>query len=167
MTNQIKDTGCKEAIAIMSHWSENGLLELKRMLDNKGIHNERIENTKDLKVSWCKSDIADKIKDIIEACTVPTESPEGKDIIAKSTMVQQVWEDGELTSTKGGSLYGQRGLHRIGYPSNIKIIETGWEDDAHESRVVKPECEDNIENVTRLLSSVGTKVNSLIKNKQD
>ena len=30
-------------------------------------------------------------------------------------MVYEVWEDGEITLTKGGDLYGQRTLHTIEY----------------------------------------------------
>lgn len=177
MTNQTQDTNCRDAtVRIGFARTPDNLSTLKKMFDDKGIHNEIAEDKDtlggekhyELKVSWCKSDITDKIKDLIEGCTVPTESPEGKDIIAKSGggHVLQVWEDGELTSTKGGELYGQRTLHRIGYPSKIKIIETGGEDD-HQSRIVKPECE-HIEDITNLLYYVGSinnRVKSLMKSK--
>ncbi len=36
-------------------------------------------------------------------------NPEGGD----GNHVCQIWEDGEVTLTKGGSLYGQRNLHMI------------------------------------------------------
>lgn len=37
------------------------------------------------------------------------QKPEGGD----GAHVCEVWEDGEITLTKGGSLFGQRGLHQI------------------------------------------------------
>src|SRR3990167_4325166 len=131
MTNQTQDSGCKDATVKIGFARTPDGLVLKKMFDNKGIYNEIAEDKDvlsdkkhyDLKISWCKSDITDKIKDLIEGCTVPHDTPEAIDIIAKGGHVLQVWEDGELTSTKGGELYGKRTLHRIGYPSKIKIIE--------------------------------------------
>lgn len=176
MANQTKDSGCKDETTKIGYANTpDGLSILKKMLDNKGIYNEISEDKDvlsdkkhyDLKVSWCKSDVTDKIKDLIEGCTVPNDTPEARDIIAKGGHVLQVWEDGELTSTKGGELYGKRTLHRIGYPSKIKIIETSGEDD-HQSRIVKPECGERIEDLTNLLFYVGTinnRVESLMKSK--
>ena len=39
------------------------------------------------------------------------------ELAAESSMVYQVWEDGEITLTKSGLLLGQRTLH---------MIEAGW-----------------------------------------
>lgn len=170
MVNQIQDPGCKDAIVRIGYGkTPDDLSTLKRMFDDKSIYNEITEdkgigNNKkfyDLKISWCKSDVTDKIKDLIEGCTVPHNTPEAKDIIAKGGHVMEVWEDGELTSTKGGELYRQRTLHRIGYPSKIKIIETNGEDD-HQSRIVKPECGDHISDLTNLLFYVG-EINNRVK----
>lgn len=43
----------------------------------------------------------------------------------KDDMVYEVWEDGEVTLTKGGDLYGQRTLHctMLGDPSKALPIE--------------------------------------------
>jgi len=178
MVNQTQDSGCKDVTTKIGFArTPDGLSTLKKMLDDKGIYNEIVEdkdvlsNEKhyDLKVSWCKSDITDKIKDLIEGCTVPNDTPDARDIIAGAggDHVLQVWEDGELTSTKGGELYGKRTLHRIGYPGKIKIIETSGEDD-HQNRIVKPECGKRIKDLTNLLFYVGTtnnRVEPLMKSK--
>lgn len=37
-------------------------------------------------------------------------------ILKENDHVYEIWEDGELTLTKCGSLYGQRGLHQIRPP---------------------------------------------------
>ena len=114
MTSQTQDPGCKDVTVRIGYASTpDGMSALKKMFDNKGIYSEIAEakgsekNYYDIKISWCKSDIADKIKDLIEGCTIPNDTPEAKDIIAKGGggHVMQVWEDGELTSTKGGELY--------------------------------------------------------------
>jgi hypothetical protein len=36
------------------------------------------------------------------------------------SMVYEVWEDGEITLTKGADLYGHRGLHTITYGNESK-----------------------------------------------
>ena len=54
-------------------------------------------------------------------------NPEGGD----AGMVCQVWEDGEVTLTKGGSLWGQRNVHMIEFgmssslPLEIMPVVTG------------------------------------------
>lgn len=176
MVSQSQDPNCKDAVVRIGYANRpDGLSKLKKVFDNSGIHSDLAENKGiagdanyyDLKVSWCKSDITDKIKDIIEYCTVPRNTPEARNIIAKGEHVMQVWEDGELTSTKGGKLYGKRTLHRISDPGKIKIIETDSEDD-HQNRIVRPGCGEHIENLTNLLFYVGeinNRVKSLMKNK--
>ena len=37
-------------------------------------------------------------------------------------MVYEVWEDGEITLTKGGDLYGQRNLHMIDFGNPAKSL---------------------------------------------
>lgn len=37
-------------------------------------------------------------------------------------MVYEVWEDGEITLTKGGTLYGQRNCHMIAFGSTAKSL---------------------------------------------
>ena len=37
-------------------------------------------------------------------------------------MVYEVWEDGEITLTKGGGLYGRRNLHMISFGNSAKTL---------------------------------------------
>jgi len=39
-------------------------------------------------------------------------------------MVYEIWEDGEVTLTKGGSLYGQRSLHSVWDPERYMAPKT-------------------------------------------
>lgn len=69
-----------------------------------------------------------------------TRNPEGGD----GAHVFQVWEDGEMTLTKAGSLYGQRGLHMIqsGHPelraNPLDFGPTAYKNSAGHSRVCIP-----------------------------
>ena len=38
------------------------------------------------------------------------------------SMVYEVWNDGEITLTKGGELYGQRTLHQMAMPLRTKHL---------------------------------------------
>lgn len=44
-------------------------------------------------------------------CVTALHAPEARE----QAMVYEVWEDGEITLTKGGDLYGQRKLHLDAY----------------------------------------------------
>lgn len=55
----------------------------------------------------------------ITAAVVAMNKPEHK----ADGMVYQVWEDGEITLQKGGSLFGQRTLHTIEQEHTLKSID--------------------------------------------
>lgn len=57
-------------------------------------------------------DVAE-LRDRIQGMYAPPSSESAQDVIhGEGTHVTEVWEDGELTVTKSGSLYQQRRIHR-------------------------------------------------------
>lgn len=74
------------------------------------------------------------------AAFVALHSPES----VKESMVYEVWEDGEITLTKGGPLYGQRTLHRIqmGHPSKALPADRLPEYNGRHGHIV---CKDNVD----------------------
>ena len=53
------------------------------------------------------------MKSWLEECTAPIRSEEGQAVINDdNTHAGLIWEDGEITSTKSGDLFGHRSLHQ-------------------------------------------------------
>ena len=53
------------------------------------------------------------MKNWLEECTAPINSEEGQaEINGDGTHAGLIWEDGEITSTKSGDLFGHRSLHK-------------------------------------------------------
>lgn len=91
-----------------------------------------------------------EILEEIESFLVEKESGRGQQIIEEADVghVYEVWEDGELTSTKGGDLFRKRSLHQLVPP--VFPNQQLWEvpgDKNHLSRVVKPEKRDEVKDV--------------------
>lgn len=58
-----------------------------------------------------------EIRNKIEGMVVEPQSEEGQEIINDGrSHVLEVWEDGEVTSTKAGDLYGHRSIHQSKKP---------------------------------------------------
>lgn len=78
------------------------------------------------------------ISNEIEDDIVEPYSDEGQEVIHDgSGHVLEIWEDGEITSTKSGDLYGRRSVHRSVpplLPENKELFDTG--DSDHKRMVI-------------------------------
>ena len=58
-----------------------------------------------------------ELQELVEPMIAEPSSDEAKEVIHNdNTHVSEVWEDGEITSTKSGDLYRQRSLHQSKKP---------------------------------------------------
>lgn len=78
----------------------------------------------------------DKLREKLKHHVAEHSSEEGKEEIEGTDHVYEIWEDGELTSTKGGRLFRKRSLHRIQFPFLDEDIWEVPEDQDHKSMVV-------------------------------
>ncbi len=72
-------------------------------------------------------------------------NPEGGD----GMHVCEIWEDGEVTLTKGGSLYGQRNLHMIecGLPRGLPVDVMPMRRGSHGNVVVRYADHETVRNI--------------------
>lgn len=78
----------------------------------------------------------DKLRQKLEPHVADHDSEEGREVIRDGGHVYEIWEDGELTSTKGGELFRKRILHRIHFPFLNEDLWEVPEDSKHVSKVV-------------------------------
>lgn len=84
-----------------------------------------------------KSIDVDELREELEPHVADLDSEEGQEVInADTSHVKEIWEDGELTYTKGGELFRKRTLHMI---ESSFLDEDLWdvpEDTDHKSKVI-------------------------------
>lgn len=70
----------------------------------------------------------EELRERVNECVAKPHSEEGREVINNDeTHVREVWEDGEITSTKGGDLYRRRSLHQMEppvFPDGANVLFT-------------------------------------------
>lgn len=84
-----------------------------------------------------------QLRDELEPYVADRDSEKGRKVIEEGREdqeplhhVYEIWEDGEVTSTKGSDLFRKRTLHRIHFPFLEDDLWEVPEDDVHVSKVV-------------------------------
>lgn len=83
----------------------------------------------------------ESLRERVEPCIAEPSSDEGQEVIEANagSHVLEVWEDGELTSTKAGDLYRKRRIHQQAppvWPNGMEILFDVPDGEDHKRMVV-------------------------------
>lgn len=82
------------------------------------------------------SELVDEFAEEIKECVAEPHSEEGQEVIHDGrSHVVEVWQDGEVTSTKAGDLYRKRLLHQK-TPPFVDEENRLWGEEGNQARVV-------------------------------
>lgn len=104
-----------------------------------------------------------EFREYVQDRTANPYSDEGQEVIHKDgeTHVAEIWEDGEITATKCGELYGARSLHQMSpplLPEGYELFDVPDDHDHQRMVILDEELRETIKNATVNVSTTGIEV---------